>query len=479
MTIRATFDVTLNGALTVESGSFKMESNTNLIQLTDVQNSGNIIVERESSKLYRSDYTMWGSPVTGAQTLKQFSPLTVVTRFYTYNTSTDQFNTIVPETNTFASGKGYLIRMPDNHTIFGTTVQATSWTGIFTGKPTNGTVPVELAQTLNGFNMLSNPYPSMISADAFLTENSSSIDGTLYFWRRRNAVQDASAYYATYTLAGGAGTAGSASAPSQVPNGFIQVGQGFIAKAKSSGAVFTNSMRTKLNNDNQFFKNANSQDRSRIWLNVSNTAGEFGQTLVAYMPQAENELDRTDGKYLGDGSTALTSWLDNSEYIIQGRAPFVSSDVVALNFKTATAGSYTIAIDHVDGLFEGSQDIFLRDNSVGVLHDLKNAAYTFATEAGSFNTRFDIVYLNPLSVSNPNFDSNSVVLYKKQNNVVINSGMTTLENVEVYDIRGRLLAIAKSINSNEVSINVGETNQVLIVKITSIDGAKVTKKTIN
>ncbi|WP_318642685.1 T9SS sorting signal type C domain-containing protein [Flavobacterium ardleyense] len=479
VTIRATFDVTLNGALTVESGSFKMESNTNLIQLTDVQNSGNIIVERESSKLYRSDYTMWGSPVTGAQTLKQFSPLTVVTRFYTYNTSTDQFNTIVPETNTFASGKGYLIRMPDNHTIFGTTVQATSWTGIFTGKPTNGTVPVELAQTLNGFNMLSNPYPSMISADAFLTENSSSIDGTLYFWRRRNAVQDASAYYATYTLAGGAGTAGSASAPSQVPNGFIQVGQGFIAKAKSSGAVFTNSMRTKLNNDNQFFKNANSQDRSRIWLNVSNTAGEFGQTLVAYMPQAENELDRTDGKYLGDGSTALTSWLDNSEYIIQGRAPFVSSDVVALNFKTATAGSYTIAIDHVDGLFEGSQDIFLRDNSVGVLHDLKNAAYTFATEAGSFNTRFDIVYLNPLSVSNPNFDSNSVVLYKKQNNVVINSGMTTLENVEVYDIRGRLLAIAKSINSNEVSINVGETNQVLIVKITSIDGAKVTKKTIN
>ena len=477
--IPATFDVTLNGALTVESGSLKMESSTNLIQLTDVQNSGNIFVERESSKLFRLDYTMWGSPVTGAQTLKQFSPLTVVTRFYTYNTSTDQFNTIVPETNTFASGKGYLIRMPDNHTIFGTTVLATSWTGIFTGKPTNGPVPVELAQTLNGFNMLSNPYPSMISADAFLTENSSSIDGTLYFWRRRNAVQDGSAYYATYTLAGGAGTAGSASAPSQVPNGFIQVGQGFIAKAKSSGAVFTNSMRTKLNNDNQFFKNANSQDRSRIWLNVSNTAGEFGQTLVAYMPQAENELDRTDGKYLGDGSTALTSWLDNSEYIIQGRAPFVSSDVVALNFKTATAGSYTIAIDHVDGLFEGSQDIFLRDNSVGVLHDLKNAAYTFATEAGSFNTRFDIVYLNPLSVSNPNFDSNSVVLYKKQNNVVINSGMTTLDNVEVYDIRGRLLAVAKSINSNEVSINVGETNQVLIVKITSIDGAKVTKKTIN
>lgn len=44
--------------------------------------------------------------------------------------------------------------------------------------------------------------------------------------------------------------------------------------------------------------------------------GVFGQTLVGYMPHAENEVDRTDGKYLGDESTALTSWLNNSEYII-------------------------------------------------------------------------------------------------------------------------------------------------------------------
>ena len=481
--IPAGFDVTLYGALTVETGTFTLESNTNLIQLADVQNTGNIIVERSSAPLFRFDYTMWGSPVSGTQTLKQFSPATVSTRFFNYDTSTDLFSVIaIPEGTQFEQGRGYLIRMANNHILFGDAVTPLPWTGTFTGVPNNGTIDVPLDGALQGFNMISNPYASMINADKFLTENNQEIGGTLYFWRRRNAVPDTSAYYATYTSAGGTGTAGSASAPTQIPNGFIQVGQGFIVKklaGVTGNAKFTNSMRTNSNGDNQFFRSSNTEERSRIWLNVTNTTGEFGQTLVAYMPQAENGVDRTDGKYIGDGSTALTSWLDNAEYIIQGRAPFVSSDVVGLNFKTATGGNYTIAIDQVDGLFLGSQDIFLRDNLNGVLHNLKGSAYTFATEAGSFNTRFDIVYANPLSVDNPVFDANSVILYKKENSIVVNSGIATLDYVEVFDIRGRLLAVANKINSNEVSINVGETNQVLIVKITSTDGMKVTKKTIN
>ena len=493
--VPAEYDVTLTGAITVESGSFTLSSNTNLIQLTDVENSGNIIVQRESSKLFRLDYTMWGSPVTGAQTLKQFSPLTVDTRFYTYKSLTDVFQVINPNATTFIPANGYLIRMPNDHILYGPTITPTPWMGTFTGVPTNGPVSINLDAAGNGYNMIANPYASMINANQFLENNSAEIDGTLYFWRRRNNVPSqtelTTAYYATYTLAGGVGVANQSNSTfegqnfvSEIPNGFIQVGQGFIVKKSTNApitgkALFTNQMRTLASNANQFFRNANTQERSRIWLNVSNTAGEFGQTLIAYMPQAENGLDFTDGKYLNDGSTALTSWLDNAEYIIQGRAPFTSSDVVALNFKTLTAGTYTIAIDHVDGLFEGIQDIFLRDNFTGILHDLRNAAYTFATEAGSFDTRFDMVYQNPLAVGNPSFDTNSVILYKKESSIVINSASIMLDHVEVYDIRGRVLAVAKSINATEVVIPVGETNQVLIVKITSTDGLTVTKKTIN
>lgn len=492
-TIPAAYDVTLNGALIVESGaSFTMASNTNLIQNTDIQNSGIVTIERESSKLYRLDYTMWGSPLNGAQTLKQFSPNTLSNRFYTYNTGTDLFNLITPETNTFAPGAGYLIRMANNHTIFGNGVAATSWTGSFSGTPTNGTISVTLSSSGQRFNMIANPYPSMINAKTFLNDNKYAIEGTLYFWRRRNnlpfATEGTTAYYATYTAAGGTSVSKSERNgvifTSEKANGFIQVGQGFLVQKLATDTTgnisFTNSMRSAINNDNQFFRNASTEETSRIWLNVSSNIGEFGQTLIAYLPEAENGLDRTDGKYLNDGSTALTSWLDNAEYIIQGRYPFTVSDVVALNFKTLTAGSYNISIDHVDGLFEGDQDIYLRDKAVGIIHNLKTSAYTFTTTAGSFNSRFELVYENgTLVVDNPAFDSSSVVLYKKDGDLTVKSKGTILQQVEVFDFAGRLLATAKNIKANEVSMKINDVNQVLIVKITSTDGRIISKKIIN
>lgn len=487
VTIPAGYDVIIDGALIVDEATFKLESNTNLVQKRDELNYGNVTVERESSKLYRLDYTMWGSPVTGTQTLKEFSPKTFSNRFYIYNSSTDLFNTIVPTTNGFTRGQGYLIRMPDNHTNFGSTVPATSWTGQFVGIPNNGNISVVLDASGEGYNMISNPYASMIDANIFLTNNASEIEGTLYFWRRRNNVptgtEGTTAYYATYTLAGGTAVA-TASESSEAPNGFIQVGQGFLVQKKAtstSGNVsFTNTMRSPINNDNQFFKTSNTEERNRIWLNVSNTAGEFGQTLVAYMAQAENGVDRTDGKYLNDGSTALTSWLDDSEYIIQGRAPFTSSDIVSLNFKTIKAGNYTIALDHVDGLFSGAQNIYLHDKVVGLTHNLKADGYTFETQAGSFNSRFELAYENgTLVVDNPVFDSSSVVLYKKEGNLTVRSKGIILKEVEVFDLAGRLVATAKNINSNEVSIKMNTVNQVLIVKITSTDGRIISKKMIN
>lgn len=487
--VPAGIDVIINGALIVNSGSFYLSSNSNLVQIKNEVNFGNITVARESAPLFRLDYTMWGSPVLGSQTLLNFSPATLTNRFYTYNSATNNFEGIAPATNTFETAKGYLIRMPNTHIVYGAQVNPLSWTGSFVGVPHNGDVNIGLNTSGDGYNMVANPYASMIDADTFLENNQNEIEGTLYFWRRRNnsinQTELTSAFYATYTAAGGTGVdpVATASSSSEIPNGFIQVGQGFLVKAAATPLngelIFNNTMRTVANSEDQFFRNANIE-RSRIWLNVTTSTGAFGQMLIAYMPTAVNSVDRTDGKYISDGTMALTSWLDNTEYIIQGRAPFQTSDVVALHFKTPTSGNYSIAIDHVDGLFLGNQNIYLRDNVLGITHNLKQAAYTFASESGTFNSRFEILYESAtLSVQQTDFTANSVVLYKAESNIVINAGTTILEYVEVFDIRGRLLATVKKINASEVSINVGNVNQVLIVKITSIDGITVSKKTVN
>jgi hypothetical protein len=453
-------NLVLEGSLTVVPGSqLILSSNSNLVQATDVANSGDVVVRRNSSSIKRLDYTLWSAPVVG-QNLAAFSPSTLTTRFYTYNPSTDLYD-IANTALDFATGKGYLIRTPNN---FPST--PTVWSGSFTGVPTNG--PVSVAVTNGGYNAIGNPYPSTLDADAFITENS--ITEALYFWRKTNAA--AGTAYATYTLAGGAGTGND---NGETPSGVIQVGQGFIAKATASTVTFTNSMRL-ANNANQFFKVA--PERSRYWLNLSNAAGMLSQTMVAYMTNATNDYDAAiDGKYFNDSATALTSVFNNQEYAIQGRAlPFVSSDVVSLGFKAEAAGTYTIALDHTDGLFAANQSIYLKDNLTNTTYDLGAGSYTFSTSTGVYNGRFEIVYQSTLGVGTPTLTADRLVVYAQNQQLVVNAGTVELDNVKVFDIQGRLLASVSNIKNTEVKIALDATNEIILVKATSTDGATVTKK---
>ncbi|NHM07660.1 T9SS type A sorting domain-containing protein [Flavobacterium sp. CYK-4] len=460
-------NVTINGVLTVDAGSnFTLKSNANLLQNTNVVNSGNIIVERTSAPLMRQDYVMWSSPVDN-QFLQPFSPETLPNRFYTYDPNTNLYVAVAtPSAATFETAKGYLIRMPNNHPA-----TPTNWTGAFIGNPHNGDVNV--AVTNGGYNAIGNPYPSAIDADTFIAANG--LTEALYFWRKTNNTVTTS--YATYTLAGG--TSNSGSDPlSLVPNGIIQPCQGFIAKATSSTISFTNSMRIG-NSNAPFLRMTN--ERSRIWLNLTSTEGFFGQTLVAYMPNATAGIDPAiDGRFFNDSPTALTSLIDNQEYAIQGRGTFTSNDIVPLGFKSQLGGTYTIAINNIDGLFASAgQNIYLNDNFTNTLHDLTAAPYVFASEAGVFNSRFELRYENLLTVKEGSFTNNSVVVYKQDNEAVVHSSNVLIDKIEIYDVNGRLLLVKEAVNAGEVRFSLPTVKGVLMVKVTSEQNQVVVKKIVN
>lgn len=446
-----------------------IENNANLIQVNDTNNTGSATVFRNSNALMRLDYTLWSSPVSG-QNLLDFSPLTTNTRFYVYNPTSNTYNSVVPSSTSFNEGTGYLIRMPNNHPT-----TPTVWNGEFTGGLHNGNVSNTVAN--NTYNAVGNPYPSTIDADLFMAANN--ITEALYFWRKTNNDQTTS--YATYTLAGGAGTGSNSGDPNGlVPNGIIQVGQGFIARSTSTSLNFNNGMRVG-DNAGQFFR-TNEIERNRIWVNLTNIDGVFSQTMVAYMTGATQGVDAAiDGKYFNDSQLALTSLIGTDEYAVQGRAlPFVASDVVPLGFKVLAAGTYTIGLDHVDGLFtDASQPILLRDNLNGTEHDLRAGNYTFASEAGVFNGRFEIVFESVLATDNPVWDADQVIVYKQGQDLVINSGKVNMATVQVFDMRGRLLVEKQNINAGETRLFAGDSNQMLIVKVVSNDKTEVTKKVIN
>ena len=468
-------NITLNGALTVKQGSsFTLGNTSNLIQLTNAINSGDITVQKSSSMLKRLDYTLWSSPVE-RQKLLTFSPLTSIGRFYSYNSNTNLYTTVTsPSTTEFSLATGYLIRMPNNHPTI-----ATAWKGSFIGVPNNGDVSYKIKDLEIGkpFYLVGNPYPSKLDAKTFVNDNSAFITGSLYFWRKTNDAKKPS--YCTWTTAG---FTNNGEDQVSVLDNFISSSQGFFVEAlpNAKEIIFNNAQRSD-NNSNQFFKTQNIVEKNRIWLNATSVDGAYSQMLLGYITDATNGVDNgIDGKYKNDGVIALTSIIDDASYTIQGRSlPFTASDVVALQFMATDAGQYTIAIDHVDGLFENIEAIYLKDEQTSALHNLKTAPYNFTSDAGTFSDRFTIVYQNSLDNNQFDQDNNSIILYQQNNQIIINSAKTTLKSLKVFDTLGRVIQEFPSINSNNLAIPAINKNQLIILQITDDNNQIVVKKLIN
>lgn len=470
------FNVNLNEEIKIDSGNFTLKNNSNLIQNFDSTNFGNINVERESSKLFLFDYTLWSSPVKNENYfLLDFSPLTSSIRFYDYNTSTNLYKVIPnPSTTPFALGKGYLIQNPNDGSPSG----STKYLGFFKGVPNNGTTIITLSNDGPGkrFNLVGNPYPSTIIMEQFVDDNSMNISPALYFWRKTNGSRGG----AYCTWAGGIFVTNNETEVSD-PQGIIQTAQGFFVEAlESANTVVFNNRQRIADNKNKFFKKE-PIERNTIWLNATNTAGDFTQMAVSYATNATVGLDLYDGKYFNDGPIALNSFLENTAYVIQGRPlPFDASDEVPLSFNATKSGEYSIAIDHVDGFFSSLSEIYLEDKDNGKQTNLKLGSYNFTATSGTTTSRFLLKYQKSLGTEIPKLDENNVIVFQNQGKINVASKVAAINNVKIYGLNGRLLLEYPRLNTLEASLDSSKFGaQVLIVKIMLEDNKLISKKIIN
>ncbi|WP_281336892.1 PA14 domain-containing protein [Flavobacterium eburneipallidum] len=504
VTINSGRTLTITNSVTVSgSGTLTFEDTASLVQINDAAvNSGNIIYRRSTAQVISSDYTYWSSPVAN-QTLN-ISPSYASGLYYSY----DDFAT--PENwkqeslaTTMAVGKGYIMR----GTLSPTPSPPTFFAATFTGVPNNGAKTLAIGPS--GVSvLLGNPYPSALDAETFLDYNAAVLEGTIYFWTHKTAIQAASnlpagtagsgiyAYtsndYAAYNALGGVtvGSGSPSASGSLTPSGKIAAGQSFFATSTATGSsvVFNNSMRVAANNT-QFFRTKNdtknkttAREKHRIWLDVSNKEGAFKQTLIGYITDATNNYeDRFDGVTF-DGNEFIDFYSINQDknLVIQGRAlPFDENDEVPLGFKTAITGAFTININHADGLLT-NQSVFLEDKLTNTVSNLKTGNYTFNTTAGTFNDRFVLKFTNK-TLGTGEFDDtkNQVVVSLKNKQIKINSFAETIAKVAIYDLSGKLIYQKLNVNANElVLIDFTTKEQVLIVKTTLEHGTIVNDKVV-
>lgn len=468
------------------SGTLILEDSANLYQSDDdMINTGIIHLKRNSSPILKSDYVYWSSPVEN-QKIIDLSPNTIWDRFLSYDPVVKNWKV---ENSTMSRGIGYIIQGPRDFS----SITRTSYHATFKGIPQNGKIEVNLGPA-NSFNLIGNPYPSTLNADTFLKENASKIKGTIYLWTHNTPITN-NKYntddYAVYNLLGGVGTRGALTngVNEVIPDKTIGSGQAFFVASQNTGTiVFNDKMRMKEQNTS-FFKPASSKEikaneieKQRIWLNFENSEGLFKQIMVGYIEGATNEYDISyDAEsFNGNKYADFYSITANKNLVIQGRAwPFEKADSVPLGYMSTIGGNFSFSIDHSDAEFS-EMNIYIEDKELKLIHNLKASPYTFKTEKGTFDNRFELRYLDKeLKVDDYNTISNVVFVSVKDKQIQIDASKEFIKETEVFDLTGKMLYKKNKINSSSFFIqNLNSGSQVLFVKVVLENDFEITRKVI-
>ena len=495
LTINPKSSLTIQNYLKNEAAASDVlvESDANLLQINNSSvNIGNITVKRNAN-LKRLDYTYWGSPVAG-QNVKAFSAGTLDTRFYVYNESNDYFDglfirnlypdnvtysqtpTVDKNTHTFIKGKGYAIRA--SNALYNV---LSSIPHSFVGVPNNGLarIPVVKSATGQGYNLISNPYPSNIDFYALYNygTNSSIIYNTAYFWTNTNYnpkmqgakypsnLPDGTKITNNYAILNGTGGVSAPYASGTgnndpigsltncptctTPNQYIKVGQGFIVKVRDTGSYnlsLENNSGIRNNNSTSVFFNrmANNNQRTnvekdRFWISLKTPLDFVSPILIGY-PQGSttNYEEDYDAELLIYGGDSFYSNLDNKKLAIQGRGyPFNPSDEVTLGARLGLEGQYEISLGAKEGVFVSQQSIFLYDKYLGVTTDISKEKYVFSSKAGDFGDRFVIQYSNQGTLNTSNNLDKLLKVYQSSEYIIIDSP-DIVSSLKIYDVSGKL-----------------------------------------
>lgn len=94
----------------------------------------------------------------------------------------------------------------------------------------------------------------------------------------------------------------------------------------------------------------------------------------------------------------------------------------------------------------------------------------------------DIIYRvgAALGIPSVSLEDKSIVVFKKDNTININSTEMTIKSVQLFDVNGRLIATKNNVDALETSFsNLNFGKGIILVKVTGTDNTVVTRKLVN
>lgn len=354
------------------SGVFTLRSTSSrtarIAALTTPANfTGNITMQR-FIPVANDGWKFFGSPVSGA-TIGAVDNASSFTGYYSFDETVNQsYNngyTTATAATSMGVGQGFMGYAPT----------ASNITIDVTGPPNKDNISLPVTFTngdaegagVDGWNLVSNPYPSEIDWELVSLTN---VGGTFYVWNADllSGLGDYAYYtkgsfdYSTYNTL----------------NSSIPSWQAFYVNATAAAPLVSLTESSKSSNSPVFMKTGGEQVSDIIRLTLSGL-GLTTQTNVKFMPEATENFDgKYDAYKLFSFSPIAPSIcsLNDSIYYATNALPELTSEV-SLSIRTfvGTAGIYTISANDLNGILPGSC-VMLYDTYLDTTVDLRNNSYT-------------------------------------------------------------------------------------------------------
>jgi len=351
-----------------------------------------------------------------------------------------------------------------------------SQTMSMTGKMIHGTINTNNGPTVvnAGYNLISNPYPSGVNLNTFLSTNygiNGDVGPDVWAWEGANNTEGGN--YSNYNYESDIGTGG-------LTDKTLRIGQGFFTDfigAGNGSISFALSMRVHANG---ILLKEDPANVLRLYVKGNDFSDE---TVILFKSGGTYNYGFGDSeKWPSMYEEATEAWTvssDNKNLAINNLEPILTEHVsVPMSFKCGTEGTYTIEAGSIE-TFETGTEIWLEDQKLkGDWYNLiQNPVYEFTGSPSDLLERFIIHFFGPTGIDDPQADIKSIRIYGwGQDAYIVNRGNETIKEYVAYDMMGREMHRGSLPNSTVNKVWVSNVSGYYIVKAITKEGRIYTDK---
>lgn len=393
--------------------------------------------------------------------------------FYYWNEPSYAWVNVFDINYSLIPGSGYVINKKIDYIV---TYSGTLNTGTITS-PEMTSTSLSIDDDAEGWNLMGNPYPSVIDISLLdFTDLSSGIHVNLH-----NETTD---YYVFWSKT--LGTVGSSGGSGDIRARYIQPGQGFWVQSHVNGHTFdfTNEMRTHTNQSN-FSKSATFEEEEKTEvLKLSFSAfGLSDPTYIAYRDRGTLDFDWEYDLHKMISAHpevphifSLASSNLTEKMAVNAIEQPLDETVIPIGVRLGTSGNYMLNVDGINDFTEMPW-VFLKDKLNGNIYDLRQqSVIEFVHTKTNADYRFDLIFGLRTDINNPNGITPLAEVYSFANRLYIRLGENQkAQEVVVKNLLGQTVfsGAYTELFRNGVELNV--RNAFYIVEL-QLENERFTKK---